>query len=319
MPQTTTWQQICDDPTQDVPVFMQPWWLDIVCVGRANWQVVLAYDAKNRPISAQVFWNAKLGKIIPSTIPPILSPMSGLWVAAPIKHKTDAEHFRLAVEAIIPLLPHSSWLEMRWKPEDSDWTPLSWKGFKQTTRYTYRLDLSSSQEALFDHCKKDLRRHLRQASEVLSVEIRSNPEGLFPLVEQIYREQGVIVPFSKTLFESLVLKSHELGLGTLLVAKDENGLVLGFNWMLISQGKAYFLVAGTDLRYRKSGAVIWLIWQSILEAKKLGCQFVDFEGSMIPGVEFVLRTFGAVQTPYFYLFRTKGFVANMYRFLKNKW
>lgn len=51
---------------------------------------------------------------------------------------------------------------------------------------------------------------------------------------------------------------------------------------------------------RNNGAGILLIWEAIRFTKEnLGLDTFDFEGSMLPNVEAIRRQFGAVQVPYF--------------------
>jgi len=67
---------------------------------------------------------------------------------------------------------------------------------------------------------------------------------------------------------------------------------------------AYFLLAGDDPALRASGAGVLLAWEAICYASEvLGLDCFDFEGSMLPGVERMRVRFGAVQTPYFYVWK----------------
>ena len=67
---------------------------------------------------------------------------------------------------------------------------------------------------------------------------------------------------------------------------------------------AYYLLAGDDPARRASGAGMLLAWEAIRYASAvLGLRCFDFEGSMLPGVERVRVRFGAVQTPYFFVWK----------------
>ena len=60
---------------------------------------------------------------------------------------------------------------------------------------------------------------------------------------------------------------------------------------------AYYLVGGTSHTFRNSGAMSLIMWEGIQRSSKHVPVF-DFEGSMSPGIERFLRSFGARQAPY---------------------
>ena len=85
---------------------------------------------------------------------------------------------------------------------------------------------------------------------------------------------------------------------------DELGRVHSVAYLIWDATTAYFLLAGDDPALRTSGAGVLLAWECIRYASavlKLDC--FDFEGSMLPGVERIRVRFGAVQTPYFFVWK----------------
>ena len=68
--------------------------------------------------------------------------------------------------------------------------------------------------------------------------------------------------------------------------------------MGIDQESVYYLISGTDEKFRNSQALTLLIYQGILLAIKENKKF-DFEGSMKKNIEIFFRKFGAEQKQYF--------------------
>jgi hypothetical protein len=76
-------------------------------------------------------------------------------------------------------------------------------------------------------------------------------------------------------------------------------------------------LVGEDPALRKSGAGIRLIWEAIkFTSQELGLDRLDFEGSMIEGVEQVRRDCGARQKAYFTLMRTPSLLMQSGMFVK---
>ena len=85
--------------------------------------------------------------------------------------------------------------------------------------------------------------------------------------------------------------------GEILLAVDEDGNAHASILVVWGGGCAYYLVGGTSHTYRTSGAMSYLMWEGIQRASK-HVSVWDFEGSMSPGIERFLRSFGPRQAPY---------------------
>jgi len=64
----------------------------------------------------------------------------------------------------------------------------------------------------------------------------------------------------------------------------------------------YYLMQGSDPALRSSGAALLTQWHAIQYAAGVTAVY-DFEGSILEGIEHVFRSFGAVQRPYFTIFK----------------
>lgn len=64
----------------------------------------------------------------------------------------------------------------------------------------------------------------------------------------------------------------------------------------------YYLASGSDRNNRQTHALSLVLWEGIKLAIEKGLAF-DFEGTMLENVEPHFRSFGAVQTPFFTVWR----------------
>ena len=100
------------------------------------------------------------------------------------------------------------------------------------------------------------------------------------------------------------------GARQLFRAVDAEGRTHSAAYLVWDRQAAYYHLSGDDPSLRASGAGLLLVWEAIrYSSEVLGLQCFDFEGSMLPGVEQVRVSFGAVQTPYFHVWKysSRGF------------
>ena len=72
----------------------------------------------------------------------------------------------------------------------------------------------------------------------------------------------------------------------------------------------YYLASGSDRNNRETHALSAVLWEGIKLAVEKGLAF-DFEGTMLENVEPHFRSFGAVQTPFFSVWRYGSRVARV--------
>ena len=193
-------------------------------------------------------------------------------------------------------LPKVSRLVVQGRPEWSNWQPLSWLGFEQTTRYTFQIDLTKSEEVLNNGLSDKTRNQIKKAKESLTIEETTKSSVITELVKATYERQNKRSPYSNQQFESLHKTLSEKGCFKAYVASYENEKA-AIVYTIFDESTTYLLITGQSDK-KISGSVSYLIWHSLLEAKKRGCSTFDFEGSMIEGVESFFRSFGGNQIPY---------------------
>ena len=74
-------------------------------------------------------------------------------------------------------------------------------------------------------------------------------------------------------------------------------------------------MGGGNPDLRNSGAQSLCMWEAIKFASSLNLSF-DFEGSMIEPIERFFRNFGAIQTPFFCIYKTNSKLIKIRKFLR---
>ena len=151
------YRKLCNE-NKTIPLFMQAWWMDVVCF-KEKWDVIL-YEKKNRIVAVWVYhYVTKLGfKII---IQPQLTQTNGIWIDRTINlSKNEVINFDNEVMKFLIDQIHKrkfSYYDQNFHHSITNWLPLYWNGFQQTTRYTYQiLDISDTATCYenFSYAKK---------------------------------------------------------------------------------------------------------------------------------------------------------------------
>jgi hypothetical protein len=89
----------------------------------------------------------------------------------------------------------------------------------------------------------------------------------------------------------------------IFIAEDDQGRRHAGVYMVWDENSAYYLMGGGDPALRNGGAASLCMWEAVKYASTVARSF-DFEGSMLESVERFFRGGGAVQMPYFSVWKT---------------
>ena len=285
-----------------IPLFSQAWWLDVVAPD--SWNAVLAYQG-DRIVGALPYTQRKsAGLTIVSQ--PQLTQTLGPWVRPSNKSYSKALGYEKDVlQALAHGLPHFHYYAQNWHCSRQNWLPLYWLGFEQTTRYTYRLECSNSEQYLWDNLQENIRREIRKAQNRESVTVRpaQNLEEFLSLNRMTFERQGKRLPYGRELIERIDEQARSLNARDCLIAVDEEGRQHAGAYIVRSGDTAYYLMGGGNPELRNSGASSLLLWEAIRNQPD-SVKYFDFEGSMLEPVERFFRAFGARQIPYFRVTKT---------------
>lgn len=289
-------------------IFQQDWWLDAVC-GKENWDVLLS-QKDGRIVGALPYYFQRSGRKIRVLMPQLTQSM-GVWIRSSEspKYEKRLSHEMTVMADLIDQLEQLPLLSCKIQNNVrlTNWLPFYWKGFSQTTYYSYRIEDISDVEKVKAGFSNGKKSHINKA-------IKNNIHIKFDLpVNEFYdnhvltlKKQGKDISYSFDLFHRIHQAAYEHNAGKIIYATDESGNLHGALFIIWDDESAYDLITPFDPDYRDSGASTLLILEMIRYLSEKKIKIFDFEGSMIPGVEDSFRHFGAVQTPYFRIWKDYG-------------
>lgn len=278
-------------------LFHHPWWLDIVAPNR--WAVAEVLDAGRVVASLPYVYRSRLGLTF-IEMPPltqVLGPVEPVYLG---KYANRLSKQKDIYDGLISALPKYDLFRQSFHPGVTNWLPFYWHGFAQTTRYTYRLDLTKSIEALWADTQDRVRTDIRKAERMLRLREENDPERFLSVISMTFQRQGMRQPYEAAMIRRLFERAPSNARMRVIAAADEQGAVHGVALFVGDADCVYYLMGGADPRLRNSGCQSFLLWEGIRWAAKFSKTF-DFEGSMLEGVERFVRGFGAQQQAYLQL------------------
>jgi hypothetical protein len=288
----------------EIGIYNQPWWLDAVC-GDNNWDVVFSYD-KNEKIQGSMTYYIKEQYGIKYITRPPLTQHNGIWLNIPegCKYQSRLAYEHKIMSDLIDKIEElgfACYMQAQ-SPDITNWLPFYWRGYSQSTAYTYRIEETreGDYEKIFSGYGKVVRKNINKTKPLAIIEESDDMELFRTMQSKTFKRQGLEQMYSLELLNRLndACLAHEAS--TMLVAKDEEGNIHCVSYFIYDKNWVYQLMSGSDPAFRKSEFKTLCIDHAIQFACNTRRGF-DFEGSMLPGVEEYFRKFNAVQTPYFHL------------------
>ncbi len=286
----------------DAPVFLQPWWLEAVAPGRWDYAVVM----RGEEVAAAMPYVFKkwLGWMYFEV--PEKTPFLGPWLrysTAKYAHQLSDQTNLLG--ELIDSLPKLGGFNLAFHPEIKNWLPFFWRGFQQTTSYTYQIKDTANLETVWKETTESIRTDVRKARKLLLVEESNDFIQIIHLHKKTLQRQGRAFEHS----DAEMLALHEAccrhNCSKILLARGADGQLHAGAYFIWDSKTVYYYTSGADPALRNSGAGSLLVWHGIELASKLGLAF-DFEGSMHEPIERFFRSFGARQVPYFVISKTSS-------------
>lgn len=234
-------------------------------------------------------------------VQPKLTQTLGPWIrpsdSKPTKRLADEKDI---LGALAEGLPKFALYRQNWHWERTNWLPFFWRGFEQSTLYTYRLDLMPGEDELWKDLQTNIRTDIRKAKDRFQVSIREahNLEEFLSLNRKTFARQSKVMPYKDELVYRIDEAATPRKAREILVAEDHDGRLHAGAYILRDSKTAYYLIGGGDPAFRSSGAGSLCLWEAIRRQPGWIDTF-DFEGSMLEPVERFFRAFGAKQVPYF--------------------
>jgi hypothetical protein len=277
-------------------IYAHRWWLEALAPGnveiievrrggvlQAAWPLVCVAVDRARHLGMPPL-TQKLGILF--------APSTGKLV------EQQSMHQRLSGEMIAKLGEFTTFSQ-NFHENYTDWLPFHWRGYTQTTRYTYVLEDIADSAALWAGMRPHHRKAIRKAQRQ-GVRVRDElPLDTFiELYRMTFARQKLQPPVTdqqiRRIDAALCLNAGRRIFGGV----DGQGRVHAAIYVAWADGTAYYLMGGSEPGLRESGAQLLAMWEAVRFAATVAKRF-DFEGSMLPGVERAFRGFAAKQVPYF--------------------
>ena len=307
------YHQFCQE-NKTLPIFFQDWYLDAVCQD-GSWAVATVKQA-GKIVAVLPYYLKQKGPFKYITMPP-LTKMMGPFISP--AYRTEKSFIKICT-ALIEQLPNVAAYEQLLDYAIDNWLPFYWKGYQQTTRYSYLLEVSNL-ALVFENISADYKNNkIKKAKKVVSIVEDRSIETLYRVNKMSFDRQKLAIPYDLAFLKRLDAALVEQDARTMFFAIDQSEQIHAVAYLVWDKQCAYYLLAGDDPDLRKSGAGILLAWHAIQYTQEvLGLPMFDFQGSMLPSVERVRRQFGAIRQPYFFINKTNSKWFDLLGRLKRTW
>jgi hypothetical protein len=285
-----------------IPLYSQDWWLDCVC-GEKQWDVIL-FETQGHIEAAMPFYIPYKGII---TMPAFTQSL-GIWLN-PVFEDDDYSNNLYRKQQIcvffIKNLPKHKEFMQAFHYSFTDWLPFYWNKYQQYTRYNYILTNIKDKNLLWKNLNENIKRNINKAEKKHKLNIKRNiPINLFTeLIIQTYKRQGE-QPYQLSLMKKIIEMTQQRNQGDIWGAYDNKNHLYAAVFIVWHNDRAYYIAGGQKTEFSKSGSLSFARWKAINELPEQINTF-DFAGSMAHGIERFFRSFGAVQIPYFVVFKGK--------------
>lgn len=272
--------------------------METVCKGK-QWDVLLSEHNGTIVGALPYLCGSKLG--LRFVLQPELTQFSGPWL-----------HPGLTFDEQIPVLTdladqldamHLSLFCQKFAPSVTNWLPFYWKGFSETTRYTYRFDPLEPIDVLMAKAQPQRRKRMELLRQQCTLDKSISAEEFASFHNSYYlRKSGrnLLAPSTVERVCATAL-AHDNAL--LYGLRDNEGNLQVADFVVYDRLCAHSLMSGmsTDAPRNSTTLIFWHLMDDLYGKTEA----FDFEGSMDPGIEQFFRSFGARQTPLHCVYRSR--------------
>ncbi len=298
------YKKLCGEDN-DIPVFMHPWWLDVVC---HDWDVVIARKGEHITGVWAYPLETKMGITFRRT--PQLTPYLGphIFYPADLKESNHDSFQHEVVAELMKKLPEAKVWHLAIQPNIKQVGLFKQHGLRAQVQQTFLLELNDNEETLLANMKDTTRRNVRLAEK--EVEISQSTEylkDLYKFQKHTLAKKGTKMPYTLSDFKTIMDAGIANDACALWVAKSGKK-VQAIVWQVWDNKRSYYFMGGQNPETNSYRAMSLLLWHTIKEAKKRGQTIFDLEGSMDEGVERFYRNFGGDRALYIILHKNDSIV-----------
>lgn len=291
------YRELCKNESS-IPIFSRDWWLDAV-IGENNWDVAITERGEEIVASFPYAIKRKLTFTVLSM--PFLTQTLGIWIKYPERQKqkyvTKLSYEKEIFSALIDKLPSCDYFSQNFHWSITNWLPFYWKGFQQTTRYTYILEDLSSLDTIFVNFENSVKNHIKRTGKTFQVYTDDDIERFCRLNVMTYIRNNIkplTLNFIKRLDDACKIRNCK----KIFFVRDKNDEVLAAIYIVWDDRCAHYILSGRNPNIKNTGLTCLLLWEAIKFSSTVTKAF-NFEGSMLEHIEGLFRHFGGTQKPYF--------------------
>lgn len=314
MNQKDRYRQLCKEDNT-IPIFSKDWWMDAVC-GEDNWDALIVEKDGQILASMPIYIKKKYGlKFITQ---PKLTQINGIHIIYPEdqKYEKKLSYEKEIMTKIIDQLEKMDvvYYQQSFHYSVTNWQPFYWRGFEQTTFYTYVIEDLTNIEEVFSKFNITVKKAIRNAEKQAKVYMTDDICLFYNLNKKVFERQGLNVPYSFDLLKRVDDACKKNSSRVIIAAEDKESNIHAMIYLVWDVNSAYLIMLGADPAYRNSGFNTLLVAEGIKFASKVTKKF-DFEGSMIENISRFYKKFGATLKPYYKISKAYKYklLMNIYR------
>jgi len=275
-------------------VFCYSWWLEAIT--RSNFKILAIFENDEIVAGIPIALDSQ-NKV---NEPPLTRTLGVLYKVHETKSKRkQRSDERKWLNELLSYLPLDDFVQMCMHHNFKDWLPFRWKGFKQTTRYTYLIEYRKlSPDDLWQNLDRLRKRMINRSIENnIKVEITHDLKLIYKYESLTYERQGLKfrIPFEN--LKSLDDAIKQFGNRIIFKAVDHQNQIHAVLYAAYNSKSAYALLSGSDPELRNQGGHTLVMWEAIKYFFDKA-EFFNFGGSDIERIESHIRGFGGTLTPY---------------------
>lgn len=286
----------------NLPVFMQPWWMDAVCAGK-QWDVLLYINEKTDVILAAMPYLLRKRFGIRYILMPQLTQIGGIWFDHTLYNQDgsiwDKDLEQQVYQSFANRLKdlNLAYYYQQFPLQSTAPESLQKLGFTSHQRLTYRLDDLTNLDDVIEQFSKNKKRQLQKALS-LHAERGLSVEMFYRLHEQCLKEKKKHISYTREFLLVLDRKAKRAKQSEIISIHNADGEIYAAAYLVWDNRSMYYLIPFIAERHRDSGAGALLVLESIKFAREKHLAF-DFEGSMVHSIANHYHQFGSTPTPYY--------------------
>lgn len=287
--------------------------MDAVCGD--SWQAIISENNNDVLATWAVPYKKKYGfKIIAQ---PLLTPFCTPYIRffEGQKYSSAVSHEQQCLETLIEKLPSFSSFHLYFSPVLKSHLPFHWKGFTQSSRYTYIIENIADNEKVFEGFDSSLRSQIRKAEKNITITESDDIDAFYQVNSLSFKRQGKKPAYTLAYVKRIDEACGKNNCRKILFAKDAEGNIQAAAYLVWDGQCAYYLMGGADEKYKSSGAYTLLLWEAIRFSSAESRSF-NFCGSMISSIERFFRSFGGEQKAYYDVIKENSKALRLRRILK---